>query len=60
MTQAISWYSEKSTVHHFDPRCPEGAGIESAYRLSGTGGKMRCQHCIRISMRDKQSSAREQ
>ena len=36
-------------VYHDESRCTEGDNIESYNRVSGTGGRPKCDHCKRIS-----------
>lgn len=42
------FHSRWSTVYHDNTRCTEGNNIESYNRLSGTGGKPKCDHCKRL------------
>lgn len=42
------WHSISETdrkVYHDDPHCPEGVGVEPAYRREGTEGRRKCEHC---------------
>ena len=36
-------------VYHDESRCTEGDNIEPYNRVSGTGGRRKCDHCRRIS-----------
>jgi hypothetical protein len=36
-------------VYHDNDRCTEGNNIETYNRVSGTGGRPRCEHCERLS-----------
>lgn len=36
-------------VHHDESACTEGNNVESYNRVSGTGGRPKCDHCRRIS-----------
>jgi hypothetical protein len=35
--------------YHDESRCTEGNNIEPRNRVSGTGGRRKCDHCRRIS-----------
>jgi len=36
-------------VHHDNDKCTEGNNIEAKNRVSGTGGRPRCNHCERLA-----------
>jgi hypothetical protein len=35
-------------VYHDNDKCTEGNNIERQNRVSGTGGRPRCEHCNRL------------
>ncbi len=46
------WHSSRvydRNVYHDETLCTEGNNIEPKYRVSGTGGRPKCEHCRRIS-----------
>lgn len=46
------WHSKLPSdrpVHHDETRCTEGNNIEPRNRVSGTGGRPKCQRCSEIS-----------
>lgn len=52
MAKVAPWHSTKlddPRVHHDDNQCTEGNNIETRNRASGTGGRPKCQHCVRLS-----------
>jgi hypothetical protein len=45
------WHSSHPShrrVYHDNTACTEGNNIETKYRVSGTGGYPRCEHCSRL------------
>lgn len=42
------FHSRLQSVHHNNNQCTEGNNIEPRNRLSGTGGKPLCGHCVRL------------
>lgn len=36
-------------VYHDSDKCTEGNNIESYNRVSGTGGRARCEHCAKLA-----------
>lgn len=36
-------------VYHDNDKCTEGNNIETYNRVSGTGGRPKCEHCARLS-----------
>ncbi len=52
MSKVSPFHSKKENspnVHHDDDKCTEGNNIESYNRVSGTGGRPKCEHCKRLS-----------
>jgi hypothetical protein len=52
MAKAPPWHSRLQTdrrVYHDETRCTEGNNIEPRNRVSGMGGRPKCEHCRRIS-----------
>jgi hypothetical protein len=50
--KASPWHSKTHwhrPVYHDETRCPEGNNIEPHNRVSGKGGRPKCDRCIRIS-----------
>lgn len=41
--------SQQKDVYHDNSRCTEGNNIEDRYKVSGTGGLPKCEHCKRLS-----------
>jgi hypothetical protein len=52
MSKVSPFHSKKpgvKNVHHDDNKCTEGNNIEKENRVSGTGGRPKCEHCQRLS-----------
>lgn len=49
MTKTSPWHAKDSDVYHDNTKCTEGNNIEPRNKLSGTGGKRKCDHCQRLS-----------
>jgi hypothetical protein len=49
MAKVAAFHSVNSSVYHDNSKCMEGNNIEKKYLRTGTGGKRKCAHCIRIS-----------
>ena len=51
MSKVSPFHSKKPgarNVHHDDNKCTEGNNIETENRVSGTGGRPKCEHCQRL------------
>ena len=53
MSQTSPWHSVKQSVYHDNTKCTEGNNIEPENKRSGTGGKPKCQHCVRLDAEGK-------
>lgn len=54
--QVSPWHSKLEThrkVYHDNNRCTEGNNIESYNRVSGTGGRPKCEHCKKLDAEGK-------
>jgi hypothetical protein len=51
MAKVAPFHSKKpgTTVYHDNSSCTEGNNIERENRVSGTGGRNKCDHCKRLS-----------
>lgn len=51
MAKVSPFHSKKAgtSVHHDNSSCTEGNNIETANKVSGTGGLPKCEHCKRLS-----------
>jgi hypothetical protein len=50
MTKVAPFHSKLPSdrpVYHNSDQCKEGNNIETYNRVSGTGGRQRCEHCAR-------------
>jgi hypothetical protein len=47
------WHSIKESVHHDNTSCGPGSEIPPHNRVSGTGGKPKCQDCARLDREGK-------
>jgi hypothetical protein len=47
-TNSMEYPPGHRNVHHDHDNCPDGRRIEARHRQSGTGGKPRCDECIRL------------
>lgn len=51
MSNQAPWHSSRPSdrpVYHDDSRCTEGNNIEARYRVAGTGGHRKCEHCAKF------------
>lgn len=51
MAKVAAFHSKREQdkkVYHDDDRCTEGNNIETYNRVSGTGGRPKCEHCARL------------
>ena len=51
MSKVAPWHSSHPNhrrVYHDNTLCTEGNNIEAQYRVAGTGGRPRCEHCSRL------------
>lgn len=56
MPKVAPWHSKKlsdRSVYHDNSTCTEGNNIEPANRVSGTGGRPKCEHCDRLDKAGK-------
>ncbi|MEX0682149.1 MAG: hypothetical protein WD904_01525 [Dehalococcoidia bacterium] len=52
MSKTAPWHSSREydkNVYHDESKCTEGDNIQPQYRVPGTGGRPKCDHCRRIS-----------
>lgn len=52
MAKVAAFHSIKpnaSQVYHDNSSCTEGNNIETANKRSGTAGRPKCAHCVRLS-----------
>jgi len=51
MAKVSPFHSKKpgTTVYHDNSGCTEGNNIEKENKVSGTGGRTKCDHCKRLS-----------
>lgn len=51
MAKVAPFHSKKpgATVYHDNTNCTEGNNIEKENKVSGTGGRPKCDHCKRLS-----------
>lgn len=52
MARVAAFHSKKVSdrnVYHDNDRCTEGNNIEPQNRVSGTGGRPKCEHCSRLA-----------
>lgn len=51
MARVTPFHSKKvgtRNVHHDNNQCTEGNNIEAHYKVAGTGGHPKCEHCARL------------
>lgn len=52
MAKVSAFHSKLKTdrnVYHDNDKCTEGNNIEKENRVSGTGGRPKCEHCARLT-----------
>ena len=52
MAKVAPWHSTRPNdpaVYHDNTLCTEGNNIEPENKVSGTGGRPKCEHCARLS-----------
>jgi hypothetical protein len=47
-TDSPEYEPRHRNVYHDHNNCPEGEKIEKKHRTPGTGGKQRCEKCIKL------------